>query len=95
MNTAQLSSSDLTAEICYRLQSFNPSVLELEDDSAAHSGHKGNGGGGHFNMKIVSSQFLEKSQIMRHRLIYQALADLIPQKIHALSILAIAPNEPH
>ena len=95
MNTAQLSSSDLTAEICYRLQSFNPSVLELEDDSAAHSGHKGKGGGGHFNMKIVSSQFLEKSQIMRHRLIYQALADLIPQKIHALSILAIAPNEPH
>lgn len=78
-----------------RLSALAPSLLEIEDDSAAHAGHKGNGGGGHFNVKIVSSQFLEKSQIMRHRLIYQALADLIPQKIHALSILAIAPNEPH
>lgn len=95
MNSAQPLSSDLTEEICNRLQSFNPSLLELTDDSAAHAGHKGNGGGGHFNLKIVSSQFLEKSQIMRHRLIYQLLADLIPQKIHALSILAIAPNEPH
>lgn len=78
-----------------RLSALAPSLLEIEDDSAAHAGHKGNGGGGHFNVKIVSSQFLEKSQIMRHRLIYQALEDLIPQKIHALSILAIAPNEPH
>lgn len=95
MHTAQPLSSNLTTEIHNRLQSFNPSLLELEDDSAAHAGHKGNSGGGHFNIKIVSSQFLEKSQIMRHRLIYQALADLIPQKIHALSILAIAPNEPH
>ncbi len=91
----QPSNSDLITEIRNRLQSFNPSLLELEDDSAAHSGHKGNGGGGHFNVKIVSPQFLEKSQVMRHRLIYQALADLIPRKVHALSILAIAPNEPH
>lgn len=95
MNTYQSLSSDLTEEIRNRLQSFKPSLLELEDDSAAHAGHKGNAGGGHYNVKIVSSQFSEKSQIMRHRLIYQALADLIPQKIHALSILAIAPNEPH
>ena len=87
--------SDLTQEIRSRLQSFNPSLLKLEDDTATHAGHIGNEGGGHFNLKIVSSQFLEKSQIMRHRMIYQALADLIPQKIHALSILAIAPNEPH
>ncbi len=95
MNISQSLSSDLTEEIRNRLQSFKPSLLELEDDSAAHAGHKGNGGGGHYNVKIVSSQFSEKSQIMRHRLIYQALAEFIPQKIHALSILAIAPNEPH
>ena len=95
MNTTQSLRLQLSQEIKNRLQLFNPSLLELEDDSAAHAGHQGHGGGGHFNVKIVSSQFLEKSQIMRHRLIYQALADLIPQKIHALSILAIAPNEPH
>lgn len=78
-----------------RLASLEPISLEIEDDSAAHAGHKGNGGGGHFNIKMVSSHFSQKSQIMRHRLIYQALSDLIPQKIHALSIVAISPIDPN
>ena len=77
-----------------RLASLEPFALEIEDDSAAHAGHKGNMGGGHFNIRITSSHFSEKSQIMRHRLIYQALGDLIPQQIHAISIVAIAPNDP-
>ena len=85
----------LTNIIKSRLATLEPSLLEIEDNSAAHAGHKGNGGGGHFNVKIVSSHFSQKSQIIRHRLIYQILADLMPQQIHALSILAIAPNEPH
>lgn len=80
----------LLEEITNRLQCFAPSVLEISDDSALHAGHKGNGGGGHFSLKIASSQFCDKSQIMRHRLVYQELADLIPQKIHALSIDAQA-----
>ncbi|MCF8185810.1 MAG: BolA family transcriptional regulator [Sulfuritalea sp.] len=42
---------------------------------------------------MTSSHFCGKSQIMRHRLIYQILADLIPSKIHALSIHALAPDE--
>ncbi|MFV1922932.1 MAG: BolA family protein [Methylotenera sp.] len=77
-----------------RLVSLEPIALEIEDDSAAHAGHKGNTGGGHFNIKITSSHFSEKSQIIRHRLIYQALGDLIPTKIHAISIIAISPNDP-
>lgn len=83
----------LLEDITSRLQSLTPSKLEVIDDSALHAGHKGNGGGGHFNLNITSSHFSGKSQIMRHRLIYQALADLIPNKIHALSIQAQAPNE--
>ena len=77
-----------------KLAVLEPTQLEIEDDSASHAGHKGNMGGGHFNLKITSSHFSEKSQIMRHRLIYQALGDLIPQQIHALSIVAISPNDP-
>lgn len=76
-----------------RLAALEPISLEIEDDSAAHAGHKGNTGGGHFNIKVVSSHFSQKSQIMRHRLIYQALNDLIPQQIHAISIVAISPND--
>ena len=83
----------LTEEITLCLQNLNPSKLEIIDDSALHAGHKGHGGGGHFSVSITSSHFSGKSQIMRHRLIYQALADLIPNKIHALSIQAQAPDE--
>jgi BolA family transcriptional regulator, general stress-responsive regulator len=84
----------LAETIKQRLANFQASSLELQDDSAMHAGHAGNTGGGHFTLKIVSSQFSQKSQIIRHRLIYQALADLIPQQIHALSILAISPDDP-
>jgi BolA family transcriptional regulator, general stress-responsive regulator len=84
----------LTEVIQNRLAILEPVSLEIEDESAAHAGHKGNTGGGHFNIKIVSSHFSQKSQIMRHRLIYQALNDLIPQQIHAISIKAIAPTDP-
>lgn len=83
----------LVEEITSRLQFLVPNALHIEDDSATHAGHAGNAGGSHFNLKITSSHFFEKSQIMRHRIIYQALADLIPSKIHALSIHAYAPNE--
>jgi BolA family transcriptional regulator, general stress-responsive regulator len=76
-----------------RLAILEPISLEIQDDSAAHAGHKGNGGGGHFHIKMVSSHFSQKSPIMRHRLIYQALDDLIPQQIHAISIVAISPTD--
>ena len=78
-----------------RLGSLEPISLEIRDDSALHAGHAGNTGGGHFSLTIVSSQFSQKSPIMRHRLVYQALADLIPQHIHAISILAISPTDPN
>ena len=83
----------LTETIKIRLASLQPISLDIKDDSALHAGHSGNTGGGHFTLKIVSSQFSQKSQIIRHRLIYQALTDLIPQQIHALSILAISPDD--
>lgn len=84
---------NLITEITQRLQSLEPTAIELIDESHLHAGHAGNGGGGHFKLKITSSHFFEKSPIIRHRLIYQSLADLIPTKIHALSIQAYAPSE--
>ena len=83
----------LQAEIEARLAVLAPVALELQDDSTRHAGHKGSNGGGHFRLLIVSSQFCGKSQIIRHRLVYQAMGDLIPQRIHALSIRAIATDE--
>jgi BolA protein len=83
----------LIDEIRTRLALLEPTTLEIKDDSALHVGHAGNTGGGHFTILITSSQFYGKSQIIRHRAIYQALADLIPAKIHALSIHATATDE--
>ena len=84
----------LHEEIRARLAALQPTRLDIRDDSALHAGHAGNTGGGHFHVVIVSSQFCGKSQIMRHRFVYQALNGLIPNRIHALSIQAIATDEP-
>jgi BolA protein len=84
---------NLTETITQQLAIFKPISLDIQDDSAMHVGHAGNTGGGHFSVKIVSSQFSQKSQIIRHRMIYQALTHLIPQQIHAISILAISPDD--
>lgn len=83
----------LTETINSRLQALAPTALSIIDDSNLHAGHKGNGGGGHFTLYITSSHFCGKSLIMRHRLIYQTLSDLMPHKIHALSIHATATDE--
>ncbi|OAJ71061.1 transcriptional regulator [Methylobacillus sp. MM3] len=85
--------SDLQDEIRRRLTALEPQLLEIVDDSAQHAGHAGNKGGGHFTLTVVSSHFSGKSQIMRHRIIYQALQELIPSRIHALSISAYAPED--
>ena len=76
-----------------RLAVLEPVQLEIRDDSALHAGHAGSSGGGHYTITIESSHFAGKSTIIRHRLIYQALGDLIPSRIHALSINAFAPGE--
>ncbi|MCE9633060.1 MAG: BolA family transcriptional regulator [Methylophilales bacterium] len=75
-----------------RLALLQPSRLEIVDDSAAHRGHAGNTGGGHYTVTIECSLFSGKSTIIRHRLIYEAVGDLIPSRVHALSINALAPN---
>jgi BolA protein len=74
-----------------RLAFLEPTHISLKDLSDFHKGHTGNTGGCHFDLEITSSHFLGKSTIMRHRLVYDALKDLIPEKIHALSIKADLP----
>lgn len=83
----------LIEEITHRLQALNPTTLEIEDESALHAGHKGNGGGGHFKLTISSEIFNELSQLARHRMIYDLLNDLIPTRVHALSIQANGTQE--
>src|SRR3546814_15043196 len=66
----------LTDEIREKLSVLEPVLIDIKDDSTKHAGHAGNTGGGHFSLVIVSSQFCGKSQIIRHRSVYQALDGL-------------------
>jgi BolA family transcriptional regulator, general stress-responsive regulator len=66
---------------------LSPTDYALEDESALHAGHAGAaGGGGHYRLRIASPAFVGKSTLQRHRLVYAALQDLMPHRIHALSI---------
>ena len=87
--------SDRIKMITQRLESsLQPVQLEIEDQSALHAGHAGaRSGGGHFAVKIVSTQFAGKSKIERHRMVYKALSDAMQTDIHALSIQSLTPEE--
>ena len=80
-------------EIRKRLAFLNSTTFILNNESELHKGHSGNNGGSHFNIKIVSEEFSGKSRMERHRMIYEALGDLFPNAIHALSIKAITKEE--
>ena len=74
---------------------LTPMRLALEDESAKHAGHAGAAPGGetHWRLTIVSAAFEGKPTVARHRLVYDALGDLMQHPIHALSITARAPGE--
>jgi BolA protein len=73
---------------------LQPSVLELADESHLHAGHVGAAsGGGHYRLKIVSPQFEGLRLVMRHRLVYDSVHDMMHTEIHALAITALAPSE--
>ncbi len=75
---------------------LTPTVLEVEDESHLHAGHAGaRSGKGHFRVTIVSERFAGLPLLQRHRLVYDALADLMESDIHALAIRARAPEEAH
>jgi BolA protein len=75
-------------------EALEPSVLELTDESALHAGHAGAAsGGGHYRLKIVSAQFEGLRLVMRHRLVYSSVHDMMHTEIHALAITALAPSE--
>lgn len=80
-------------EACLRA-ALDPVQLEVIDDSARHAGHAGaRGGAGHFRVRILSARFRGLPMLARHRLVYAALGELLPDHIHALGIEADAPDE--
>jgi len=47
----------------------------------------------HFEALIVSDQFIDKTRLKRHQIIYECLGDAVGAEIHALSIRAYTKEE--
>tara|TARA_Y100000031_G_scaffold5997_1_gene7313 strand:+ start:4668 stop:4958 length:291 start_codon:yes stop_codon:yes gene_type:complete len=82
-------------EIERRLRkTLNVAHLEIQDDSAQHAGHTTNPhAGGHFTALLVSKNFEKLNLLERHRLVYDALGNLMGKEIHAFSMKTLTPGE--
>ena len=76
-----------------RLAVLEPLSLTIDDESHLHAGHAGAKDGGHYKITIVAAAFAGHNTVKRHRLIHEAVGDLMRGRIHALSIRAISSDE--
>lgn len=72
-----------------------PSQLEIVDESHRHAGHAGHDPRGetHFKLTVVSAAFVGKSRVERQRMVYALVAAELAERVHALSVQALAPDE--
>jgi BolA protein len=74
-------------------KAFQVQSLVIDDESHLHAGHAGAASGGHFKLEIIAPEFKGLNLVARHRAVYAALNRHIPKEIHALTIIALAPEE--
>ena len=87
-------SADTAARIRAAIErQLSPIKIVVDDDSALHIGHAGSREGGHFRVHVVSDRFRGLSSLARHRMVYQAVAELMGQGIHALAVDARTSDE--
>ena len=67
--------------------------FEIKDFTGRHLNHKLHEGGFHLETTIVSDNFTDKTLIERHRLVYDAMGELMKHEIHALSMKTLTRDE--
>jgi len=70
-------------------QRFEPTFLEVIDESAQHAGHAGAnelGLNSHYRVLIASAHFETLNRVQRHRLVYDSLQEFLDNGLHALAI---------
>jgi BolA protein len=67
---------------------FQPTHLELIDESNQHHGHAGAhpSGESHFRLRIASPLFAGKARVAQHRMVNEVLAQELKSRVHALAI---------
>ncbi|NMW30955.1 BolA family transcriptional regulator [Altererythrobacter sp. RZ02] len=76
-------------------EALAPTVLDIINDSASHSGHSGDDGSGesHFTIVIESAAFDGVSRLQRQRMVNKALGNIPGDRVHALAIKATAAGD--
>jgi BolA protein len=69
-------------------QLLQPQMLIVEDEGHLHIGHA-NEGRGHFMVTIASPMFAGKNLLQCHKMVYDALNDVMKTDIHALKIKVV------
>ena len=74
---------------------LDPVRLEIFDDSEKHHGHAGwdPGGETHFRLEVVSAAFEGQGRVARQRLVYEILAEELAERVHALQLQTLTPDE--
>ena len=67
--------------------------FEIKDFTGRHLNHKLHEGGFHLETTIVSDNFTDKTLIQRHRIVYEAMGELMKHEIHALSMKTLTKSE--
>ena len=67
---------------------LKPSFIEVIDESYLHANHNpdAKNGGTHFKVKIISNIFKGKSNIEKHRIVYEILDYELKSGVHALTL---------
>ena len=85
---------EIKKEIKKRLEKkLNLIHFEIKDFTGRHLNHKLHEGGFHLETTIVSNDFTDKTLIERHRLVYDAMGELMKHEIHALSMKTLTKEE--
>lgn len=72
-------------------EKFNPSHLQVIDESYQHDGHAGANGTGfgtHFRVRMDCAAFAGVNKVGRHRMVYTCLQPFFDAGLHALAIEA-------
>ncbi len=89
-----MSESERVRLIRERLEeALAPQELAIRDESHLHVGHEGaRDGRGHFHVTIRAEAFRGVNPIARHRMVFDAMGELMNTDIHALRIDAAPPS---
>ena len=76
-------------------QGLTPERLQITDVSHRHAGHAGHDPRGetHFDVVVVAGAFAGLSRVARQRLVYDLVREELAERVHALSVRTLTPDE--